>query len=80
MAGFEWELEPDGGKLKLNAAGIHVSGRIFWRWRGGVRSSYVPRMGHCAFLWTGIAEILVDVLEEEQIIIFTSIANGITVH
>lgn len=34
MAGFEWELEPDGGKLKLNAAVIHVSSRTFWRWRG----------------------------------------------
>lgn len=28
------ELEPDGGKLKLNAAVIHVSSRTFWRWRG----------------------------------------------
>lgn len=49
------ELEPDGGKLKLNAAGIHVSGRTFWQWRGGVMSSYVPRMGHCAALWTGVS-------------------------
>lgn len=84
MAGFEWELEPDGGEIEVKCSWNPCKWQNLLAMERGCEVIICATHGSlCISMdWriSGIAEILVDVLEEEQIIIFTSIANGITVH